>query len=140
MKAHAKDYFAVSRFPGSLRFENRSGEAHCAYCGSMTVARAIDLLSAPGSHYSGADWKGWPHKFYLGPSPGKFYAEHLLDSPPEELARFSELSAVLLGIRYEADDQGLKYRAVWPGFQTWGVVGGVPADGAPIVPPEWWAK
>lgn len=139
MKAHAKDFVAVSRFPESLRFETRGSEDHCAYCGSMTVAKAIALLATPGAHYSGADWKyNWPHKLYLGLSPGKFYAEHLLDSPPEELARFAELSAGLLGIRYEVDDQGLKYRAVRPGFQTWGVVGGAPADGAPLVPPEWW--
>jgi hypothetical protein len=44
---------------------------HCNYCGSITVARAIEGLKTPGTRFSGTDHKyGWPHKFQIDiPNP-----------------------------------------------------------------------
>ncbi len=43
-------------------------DGECTYCGSITSAKAIELLKQPGTQFSGADWKyGWPHKFYIEP-------------------------------------------------------------------------
>lgn len=94
----------------------------CSYCGSMTAARAIELLKTPGTDYSGADWKyGWPHKFYLGQK--KFYSTHLQDASPEEFAEFNALSDKLLGIKWSIDpEKGLGYYCV-RGVQRYGVVG-----------------
>jgi hypothetical protein len=110
----------------------RSDGIRCSFCGSMSVAEVIETLQIEGSHFSGSDWKyGWPHKFYIGKKGqhGKFYAVHLFDATPEEWAQWREIVYPLIGIRFEIDEQGLKYGAPGHGHQAWGTLG---ADLKPI--------
>lgn len=106
-------------------------DSTCSYCGSMDVARAIELLRTPGTHYSGADWKyGWPHKFYIGQK--KFYNNHLEDATLEQLKEFSELSNELLGVSWDLEGGKIRYLAV-RGIQKWGVVGSEDNKGAGVM-------
>jgi hypothetical protein len=103
----------------------------CSYCGSMGVARAIELLKTQGTAYSGADWKyGWPHKFYIGQK--KFYHNHLEDATSEQLEEYSKLSDELLGVSWDSHEGEIRYRAV-PGIQKWGVVGSEEEKGAGVM-------
>ena len=62
-------------FPGGPRADGivvdssgypRDPYLHCGFCGSVSIATALDLLETPGVRWSMADWKyGGPHKFYL---------------------------------------------------------------------------
>jgi hypothetical protein len=105
--------------------ERDDGFLHCSYCGSVTVEGACKLLETSGTHYSGSDWKyGWPHKFYLDSVDGKyfkFYSVHLHGCSDELFERFAKLCSRYLGITWERDEKGVKYRAPH-GFQTWGTV------------------
>lgn len=117
MRTHALDPHAQMHAPHHWR-----DDGTCSFCGSLTVAEATRLLTTLGTHYSGSDWKyGWPHKFYIG--HGKFYAEHLMDATPEQLAAFNVVAEPTIGITYFLQDGQLGYRTPHRGFQTWGTVG-----------------
>lgn len=102
--------------------------------------------------YSGTDWKyGWPHKFYLEVpctpyrfcssvstnkdgqkeygydmrtiEHRKFYAEHLLDATPEQFARWDQVAAPLLGVRYRLTEE--KDNLIWELFQGQVSAGGI---------------
>jgi len=94
----------------------------CAYCGSITIIKAIELLSTPGKEFSGADWKyGWPHKFYLD-STLKFYNAHLTDATEDEFKLFALLSSRMLSVAWDKDSKGhITWRAV-PNTQRYGHV------------------
>lgn len=72
-------------YPGSPRPDGvvvdsdgypRDPYLHCGYCGSLTIAAALDLLETPGVKWSMADWKyGGPHKFYLDAPHAPFEAK-----------------------------------------------------------------
>lgn len=113
-------------------FRPRTEDRHptCSYCGSVTVATAIQLLQTPGTQYSGADWKyGYPHKFYLTAPDGqhyKFYTVHLQDSTPEEVESFNEVSTKWLGVTWGTKPHpdgalGVFWQA-HPGHQSYGTV------------------
>jgi len=118
----------------------------CSYCGSIDPTTLLALLKKPGVQYSGADWKGYPHKFYLNvpcdpyrkcvgrDKDGnqyematmrhhKFYYEHFKDGTDAELAEFRDLGGRLLGVKVARNEQGqLLYAAVCHNWQTYGTV------------------
>lgn len=100
----------------------------CSYCGSMTAAEAIKRLKTPGTDFSGADWKyGWPHKFYIGSGPSKFYNEHLADASDAEFAEFAEIANRFFDVEFTRVDGKVKWSA-YGNTQRYGLVA---ADGSP---------
>jgi hypothetical protein len=122
---------------------------HCSYCGSITVEDVIKAFQTKGVEWSGSDWKyGWPHKFYIrfpiepqrrctshGPKEDdygysmvkwedcKFYADHLLDATPEQIAEWNSIVKPITRIGFEMEDGRLKYSAPYHGWQGDGTIG-----------------
>lgn len=135
----------------------------CSYCGSVSVAKALEFMRTKGVRYSGADWKGGPHKFYFDDIPcspyetvvsakydgkghteyktatrrtrnAKLYAEHFKDATPDEIKEWNVAVAPRLGVAFMLDAEGdIKFKAVRGQWQTWGVAGIVRSD-LPTVP------
>ncbi len=106
---------------GFALFE-RDGREHCNYCGSITLEAAIGLLSTPGTHYSGSDWKyGYPHKFYIGAQ--KFYTRHTDGASDEQIARWNAAAEATVGVTFEKTENGIRWKSPCQGYQAAGVVG-----------------
>lgn len=105
----------------------------CSHCGSVHPAALTELLTTPGVHYSGSDWKyGYPHKFYLDlpdnalwkGSPKKamkFYTRHLTDLTDDELDPIAELILRFFGIGFYREGEKTVWRAA-PNTQRWGEI------------------
>lgn len=123
---------------GAPEYKKWDGYLTCSYCGSMHPKVALEFLKKDVPS-SGSDWKyGYPHKFYIRGQEnggGKFYSNHLYDADEEILKELTDQLASKLGIRFEIDEKGLKYRAPYHGFQTWRGTGF--DDEAPKVPENW---
>lgn len=106
---------------------NLAGADHCSYCGSMSVERAIQLLTTPGTKFSGSDWKyGYPHKFYISnnkefPQDLKFYSGHLVYAENNLLEKFNELAKKCFDIVFSKQEYQLGYYCR-PGVQLFGTV------------------
>jgi len=98
------------------------GYLECSYCGSLHPKAALELLQK-GVYASGSDWKyGYPHKFYIQAAEngrGKFYSRHLYDADEQTLIQLTSMLALNLGITFEIDEKGIKYKAPYHGYQTW---------------------
>lgn len=89
----------------------------CTYCGSLTIDDAINALETPGTRYSGSDWTTVSSRHHT------FYSTHLRDVTPEQIDRWNRVAAPLLGVEFERDERGLKWKAQ-RGIQADGMVGG----------------
>jgi hypothetical protein len=127
-----EEFQEVRRLGCLSGFERRAdGVDHCRYCGSISVAHAIELLGKPQTSFSGSDWKyGWPHKFYIGSC--KFYAEHLKQSSPEELAAYDAVSRKVFGVAWLRNEKGILFRAPSSGGYGWQLAGHIGPDGQPV--------
>jgi hypothetical protein len=116
---------------------------HCDYCGSMSPKQAITLLQAPGTEFSGSDWKyGWPHKFYihnksLSITFGKFYSNHINEMDENDLNVWNSLSRRIFGIAWQRDiDNRLKWAVIgkqhFDDFYGYQQYGRIDEDGNPI--------
>ncbi len=126
VKCHAGASFVSVLKEGVAWTEKKHGNYpspynHCTYCGSIHFEDVKRVL-AEGGRLGGADWKGWPHKFYVYAKNGdmvKFYNDHLNDLPEDEFKAFAGLLKVHTGIEFtRREDGALMYSAPRWGHQV----------------------
>jgi hypothetical protein len=89
---------------------------HCAFCDSITVDNAIQLLKTPGVRYDCSNWTyGWPQHLRLNAPqirPVTFSTVHLTDASPSAFFEFAALSVQYFSIDWNHSDRGILWRAV----------------------------
>lgn len=114
--AHKGDihHWIADKYPNGVTGWRKDGT--CEYCGSLHPANVVAAIEG-GDKLGAADRKyGWPHKYYLERSPGKFYTRHLIDATPEQYEAISK--HIGLYIEFNPESQAVKWQPWFPKDQS----------------------